>query len=69
MEYTKDVIFNIKYLKNNVRIGTKIHNIMDKLLSIIKQNKFILSIMAVLIILISVDIILVNSFIALLAGF
>lgn len=66
MEYTKDVIFNVHY-KN--KIGTiKLGKSRWKkgLLKILKQNKFITSIISSLVILIAIDIILVNNFIRLL---
>ncbi len=62
MEYTKDVIFNVNYKDkiSTIRLGDK--RKASKIFRIIKDNKFIISILSALVILIAMDIVLVNTF-------
>ena len=64
MEYTKDIILDIVYKKE---IGfEKLKNWTSKLKKCIKNNKAIIITLSLLIILITIDFILVNSFLQLL---
>lgn len=71
MEYTKDIILDINYKKreilhklNNLKVKVKYQfkYTKERTISIYKNNKFIISILLILIVLISVDIILLNGF-------
>ena len=71
MEYTKDIILDINYKKreilhklNNLKVKVKdqFKYTKERTISIYKNNKFIISILLILIVLISVDIILLNGF-------
>lgn len=64
MEYTKDVILDINY-KREIGI-VKLKNWTSKVKKVIKSNKTIIFILAMLTILIGIDIVLVNSFLELL---
>lgn len=67
MEYTKDIILDLGG-KGKVSLS-KSNKWTSTLKQIIKNNKFIITIMTSLLILTAIDIVLVNSFIKLLANF
>lgn len=60
MEYTKDIVLNIEYDKKGREKNKKY---LKKILNIYRENKFIVSILSVLTILIIFDFILVNNFV------
>lgn len=66
MEYTKDIIFNIKYNEEKDCLELKSRNAIDKLKNMIKRNKIFSIISLISTILIIWDIILVSNFINLL---
>lgn len=63
MEYTKDMTFNLKYTNDIEKIKDKKRKIKNKIIYILKKNKFIITVLVILINLIILDVILVNSFI------
>ena len=67
MEYTKDIILDLGG-KRKVSLN-KSNKWTSTLKQIVKNNKFIITIMTSLLILTAIDIVLVNSFIKLLANF
>lgn len=67
MEYTKDIILDLGD-KRKVSLN-KSNKWTRRLKQIIKNNKFIITIMVSLLILTVIDIVLVNSFIKLLVNF
>ena len=64
MEYTKDIILNIKYEGD---ISGENKNWTSNIYKSIKKNKFIYSIVSITVIFMAFDIILVNNFINLLS--
>ena len=66
MEYTKDIIFSIKYNEEKDCLELKSRNAIDKFRSIIKRNKAFSIITVISGILIIWDIVLVTNFINLL---
>lgn len=67
MEYTKDMTFNLKYTNDIEKIKDKKRKIKNKIIYILKKNKFIITVLVILINLIILDVILVNSFINILS--
>lgn len=67
MEYAKDMIFNIKYDDNSNIIRLKREGAFRRLLTKIYENKFILTILGITLILVIADTVLVSSFIQLLS--
>ena len=65
MEYTKDIVLDIKY-KGEGRKSI-IKNWTREMLNVIKMNKFIISVIVTTIIFMMIDIVLVNNFISLLS--
>lgn len=63
MEYTKDMTFNLKYTNDIEKIKDKKRKIKNKIIYILKKNKFIITVLVILVNLIILDVILVNSFI------
>ncbi len=63
MEYTKDVIFNIRY---GQAIKLKERKCVKKLINMYNNNKFIINTLGITIILVTIDVWLVSSFINLL---
>lgn len=66
MEYTKDVIFNIKYAGKIETIKLRNKKWTSKLMKIYKDNRFIIITFTLTTILISLDLCLVSNFINLL---
>lgn len=66
MEYTKDVIFNIKYAGKIETIKLRNKKWTSKLMKIYKDNRFIIITFTLITILISLDLCLVSNFINLL---
>lgn len=66
MEYTKDIILNLSY-KNEIA-GKKIKNWTNSMKKVLKNNKLIIGTLATLCILISIDLVLVNSFLEILSN-
>ena len=64
MEYTKDIILNIKYEGD---ISGENKNWTSNIYKSIKKNKFIYSIVSITVIFMAFDIVLVNNFINLLS--
>lgn len=64
MEYTKDIILNIKYEGD---LSNENKNWTSNIYKNIKKNKFIYSIVSVTVLFMAFDIILVNNFINLLS--
>lgn len=62
MEYTKDMIYNVKYSKRFGMLNLRKKGIINKILEIIKENKFITIIIISMVILILIDVALVNAF-------
>lgn len=69
MEYTKDVIFDVKYTNDISTVKLKRKRVIKKIIGLINQNRFVTIVMIGLISLIVVDILLVNTFMNLLIGF
>ena len=63
MEYTKDVIFNVRYGQTT---KLKERKYVKKLLNIYMSNKFIINTLGLIIILVTIDVWMVYSFINLL---
>lgn len=63
MEYTKDVIFNVRY---GQAIKLKERKYIKSLLKIYKANKFIINTLGITVALITIDVWMVSSFINLL---
>ncbi len=66
MEYTKDIVLNLSY-KNKI-MSKKIKNWTNSMKKVIKNNKLIIGTLATLCILISIDLVLVNSFLEILSN-
>lgn len=66
MEYTKDVIFNVKYGQGVQTIKLKERKYIRNLLNIYNNNKFIINTLGLTTILVAIDIWMVSSFINLL---
>ena len=66
MEYTKDIILNLSY-KNEIA-GKKIKNWTNSMKKVLKNHKLIIGTLATLCILISIDLVLVNSFLEILSN-
>ena len=66
MEYTKDIILNLSY-KNEIA-GKKIKNWTNSMKKVLKNDKLIIGTLATLCILISIDLVLVNSFLEILSN-
>ena len=62
MEYTKDVIYNVKYSKIFGILNLKRKGIFNKIKKIIIENKFITTVIISIAILTVIDIALVNAF-------
>lgn len=67
MEYAKDVIFNVKYDNGSNIIRLKREGHLKRFLSKIYENKLILTVLILTIILIIADTVLVSSFIKILS--
>ena len=61
MEYTKDVICNVKYSKRLGIINLR-RRIVDKVINFFKENKFITIVITSIVILTLIDLVLVNAF-------
>lgn len=66
MEYTKDIILDVRY-KGEIGI-TKFKNWTSKIKKVVKNNKVIIFTLSLLSTLIVIDIVLVNSFLQLLTN-
>lgn len=69
MEYTKDIILNLKYTNDMNKIKQNNKKIKNKVIKIVKNNKFIITVLIILISLIILDVVLVNSFMNILMSF
>ena len=69
MEYTKDMIFNVRYGEGVQSIKLKDRKFIKKLLNIYINNKFIFIILSLTTILIILDLWMVSNFIDLLVSF
>jgi len=67
MEYTKDMIFNIKYDDNSQVIRLKKENCFRRMLMRVCENKFILTILGLTTLLIAIDTVFVTTFIKILS--
>lgn len=67
MEYAKDMIFNVKYDNGTNIIRLKKEGYFKRLTTRIYENKFILTVLALVMVLATVDTILITSFIGLLS--
>lgn len=63
MEYTKDIVLNVQYGR---KIDFKERKAIKKLIHIYKDNKFIINILVITIVLIVIDLCMVSNFINLL---
>ncbi len=66
MEYTKDVIFNVKYAGKVEKIKLRNRKYISKLVKIYKDNKFIIITLLLTTILVVLDLCMVSNFINLL---
>ena len=69
MEYTKDVIFNVRYGESVQAIKLRERKFIKQLIKIYNNNKFIVIILALTTILIILDLWMVSNFIDLLVSF
>ena len=63
MEYAKDIILKIRYQNNTEKIKEKVKDWTSSIIKMVKENKFILSILTITSILIISDFVLVSNFI------
>ncbi len=67
MEYAKDVVFNIKYDSDSNIIRLKREGAFKRFLTKLYENKFILTILGLTVVLVVTDTVLVTSFIKILS--